>query len=187
MGLLRFIIRALTGAERRRQDQAAQEDATWDPFAPLVPRVPTAPTVEVTTYTRVVTSINLPPPAAPLRGRAWVIDGDTIVIGGTKIRLAGIDAPELDHPFGKQAKFAMVALCKGQVVTAHFDGNSSHDRCVATCYLPDGRDLSAELVKIGLAIDWAKHSGGKYRPLEIPEVRRKLWRAHNRQTGRFNY
>jgi len=146
---------------------------------------PVPPTVEVTTYTEVVVTIAAAPPAAPLRGRAWVIDGDTMVIEGRKIRLAGIDAPELDHPYGKNAKFAMMALCKGQIVTVHFDGANSHDRSVATCYLPDGRDLSAELVKLGLAIDWSKHSGGKYRPLELAEVRRKLWRCDARQKGRM--
>ncbi len=51
-----------------------------------------------------------------LCGRAWVIDGDTIDIGGTRIRLAGIDAPELDHPYGKNAKWALINLCKGQKI-----------------------------------------------------------------------
>src|SRR5690554_382399 len=53
-----------------------------------------------------------------LRGRCWVVDGDTIVIDNLHIRLAGIDAPELDHPWGKQAKWALVKLCKGQIITA---------------------------------------------------------------------
>lgn len=33
-----------------------------------------------------------------------MIDGDTIAIGKQKIRLAGIDAPELNKPYGKKAK-----------------------------------------------------------------------------------
>ncbi len=116
-----------------------------------------------------------------------MIDGDTIAISGVKIRLAGIDAPEMDHPYGKKAKFAMMAMCNGQTITARFEGTLSHDRSVATCYLPDGRDLGAELVKAGLAIDWPKFSGGKYRHLEASDARRRMWRAHNRQIGRFNY
>lgn len=40
------------------------------------------------------------PPDTVLKGQCWVIDGDTIVINNTHIRLAGIDAPELDHPWG---------------------------------------------------------------------------------------
>lgn len=118
-----------------------------------------------------------------LRGPAWVIDGDTIDISGTRIRLAGIDAPEMDHPYGKNAKWALVNLCKGQAVCAVFDGEQSYERTVATCYLPDGRDLSAEMVKAGLAIDWPKFSRGKYSGLELPGIRKKLWRCDARQKG----
>lgn len=112
-----------------------------------------------------------------------MVDGDTIVIDGLHIRLAGIDAPELDHPFGQQSKWALVKLCKGQVVTARLKPEMSYDRTVAECYLPDGRDLAAEMVKLGLAIDWPKFSGGRYRHLEAPDLRKKLWRAHIRQGG----
>ena len=118
-----------------------------------------------------------------LRGRAWVIDGDTIDINGTRIRLAGIDAPEMDHPYGKNAKWTLVNLCKGHEVCAVFDGEQSYERTVATCYLPDGRDLSAEMVKTGMAIDWPKFSRGKYSGLELPGIRKKLWRCDARQKG----
>lgn len=120
-----------------------------------------------------------------LHGRCWVVDGDTIVIDSVRIRLAGIDAPELDHPFGKQAKWALVQLCKGQIVTARIRPELSYDRVVADCFLADGRDLSAELVRSGLAIDWPKFSGGKYRHLETADARRKLWRADARQRGKL--
>jgi micrococcal nuclease len=51
--------------------------------------------------------------------------------------------------------------------------------------LPDGRDLSAEMVKAGHAIDWRKFSGGKYRQLEPDGIRKKLWRCDARQKGRM--
>ena len=122
-----------------------------------------------------------------LVGKCWVVDGDTIRIGGAPIRLAGIDAPELDHPYGEQAKWAMVRLCKGQTIRAEIiAGETSHDRYVARCYLPDGRDLAAELVRMGLAIDWPKFSGGRYSHLEVPGVRKKLWRCDARQKGRLD-
>ena len=123
------------------------------------------------------------PPPRILTGTAWVIDGDTIVIDRVHLRLFGIDAPELDHPYGQKAKSAMIGLCKGHKVRAEIRENDHYDRCVARCFLPDGRDLSAELVKMGLAIDWPKYSGGVYRKLETQDVRRRLWRAHNRQMG----
>ena len=122
-------------------------------------------------------------PPRTLTGTAWVIDGDTIVIDRVHLRLFGIDAPELDHPYGQKAKSAMIGLCKGHEVRAEIRENDHYDRCVARCFLPDGRDLSAELVKMGLAIDWPKYSGGVYRKLETQGVRRRLWRAHNRQMG----
>jgi micrococcal nuclease len=120
-----------------------------------------------------------------LSGRCVVVDGDTIIIGGKPIRLAGIDAPELDHPYGVKAKWALVGLCRGQTVRAELDGSSSYDRLVAICYLPDGRDLAAEMVRLGHAVDWRKYSGGRYRHLEVAGIRKRLWRCDARQKGRF--
>lgn len=120
-----------------------------------------------------------------IKGHCWVIDGDTIVINKVHIRLAGIDAPELDQPYGQNAKRALMAMCKGKVVTAITDGSVSHERAVATCRLDDGTDLSAEMVKAGLALDWRKFSGGQYRSLEVEGIRKKLWRVDARQRGRM--
>jgi endonuclease YncB( thermonuclease family) len=100
------------------------------------------------------------PPTTILKGKCYVVDGDTITISGTSIRIAGIDAPELDHPWGKKAKSAMIELCKGKVVTAVIQPGLSYDRTVAKCYLEDGTDLAAEMVKQGFALDWPKFSGG---------------------------
>jgi endonuclease YncB( thermonuclease family) len=130
--------------------------------------------------------LDQPPPVQAetvLLGRCWVIDGDTIVINNVRLRLAGIDAPELDHPWGQQSKWALVQLCKGQTVTARIKPEMSYDRLVAECFLPDGRDLAAELVRAGLALDWPKFSGGKYRDLEPADARRRLWRGDARQRG----
>ena len=121
-----------------------------------------------------------------LNGRAYIIDGDSIVIQKTQIRLYGIDAPELDHPYGQKAKWALASLCKGQTVRAEITEQDVHGRTVAKCYLQDGRDLSAEMVKMGLAIDWPKYSKGKYKALEVPNVRKKLWLADARQKGRMH-
>jgi endonuclease YncB( thermonuclease family) len=162
VGLIRFLVRLLTGG--RSASRRTRPDRNN------------------------VVPLHLPPAPAPhagrvLRGRCWVIDGDTIEIDGTRLRLAGIDAPELDHPWGQKSKWAMVQLCKGQTVTAHILPELSYDRIVAQCFLPDGRDLAAELVRCGLALDWRKFSGGKYRHLEPADARRKLWRADARQKG----
>jgi endonuclease YncB( thermonuclease family) len=121
-----------------------------------------------------------------LSGKCYVVDGDTIRIGKVNIRLAGIDAPELEHPWGQKSKWELVRLCKGHVVTAELEPDISYDRVVATCFLPDGRDLSAEMVKAGLAIDWPKFSGGKYSEFEPDGVRKKHWKAAARQRGHMH-
>jgi endonuclease YncB( thermonuclease family) len=43
-------------------------------------------------------SVKLP---VVLEGPAYVIDGDTVTIHKTQVRLWGIDAPELNHPYGQ--------------------------------------------------------------------------------------
>ncbi|MCJ8336686.1 MAG: thermonuclease family protein, partial [Epibacterium sp.] len=121
-----------------------------------------------------------------LRGRAWVVDGDTVKIEKTQIRLFGVDAPELEHPFGKKAKWALHGLCKGQTIRAEVIEEDAYGRTVAKCTLPDGRDLSAEMVKQGLALDWPKFSGGCYTHLETDDARKKLFLAAARQKGHMH-
>lgn len=119
-----------------------------------------------------------PPPDIPgsrqLNGKAYVIDGDTIVVQKIKVRLAGIDAPELDQPWGQKSKWKMVKICKGQVIRVELTGETSYDRLVGTCYLPDDRDIGAEIIKAGLALDGGHFSKGKYRHLEPAGIRKKL-------------
>ena len=121
-----------------------------------------------------------------LKGRAYIIDGDSLVIQNTQVRLFGIDAPELDHPFGQKAKWTLHRLCKGQTVLAEVVEIDGHGRTVAKCAFEDGRDLSAEMVRCGMAIDWPKYSGGAYQELEVPNIRNKLWLADARQNGRMH-
>lgn len=118
-----------------------------------------------------------------LTGKAWVVDGDTIVIDGVHIRLAGIDAPELDHPYGQASKWAMVRLCRGRTVTARIRPELSYDRVVAHCRLDDGTDLAEALVSRGLALDWPAFSKGHYARFEPPGIRKKLWKTAIRQRG----
>ena len=121
-----------------------------------------------------------------LQGFAYIIDGDSLVIQKTQIRLYGVDAPEMNHPYGKKAKWALVSMCKGQKILAEVLFEDDYGRTVARCHLPDGRDISAEMVKLGLALDWPKYSKGEYSSLEIPDVRKKLWLADARQKGRMH-
>lgn len=121
-----------------------------------------------------------------LMGSAWITDGDSIWIQNTQIRLFGIDAPELNHPYGIKAKWALHKLCKHQSIRAEVTDVDHYGRTVAKCYLPDGRDLSAEMVKQGLALDWPRYSGRIYQSLETDDARKKLFLADARQKGRMH-
>jgi len=120
-----------------------------------------------------------------LSGPARVIDGGTLVISGCNIRIAGIDTPELDHPCGRNAKWALVGLCRNNSVRAEAVDSPSYNRTVARCRLTDGRDLAAQMVRAGMALAWPTHSGGRYRHPETADARKPLWRADARQKGRW--
>lgn len=118
----------------------------------------------------------------PIVGGCWVIDGDTIHIGSHKIRFQGINAPELDEPYGKQAKWALHKMVKGKTITAYPNGEKSYDRIVAKCFLDDGRDLAAEMVKMGLALDLPNYPDADYKHLETPASRKKLsWKPRKKK------
>ncbi|WP_082029817.1 thermonuclease family protein [Ruegeria sp. ANG-S4] len=168
--MIRFLIRALFGSFRKPSRIPRRYSATNPSSRPSIKRNASPPPSRL-------------PTTDTLKGKCHVIDGDTIVISGTKIRIAGIDAPELEHPWGKKSKFALIQMCKRQVVTAIVSEEPSYDRIVAKCVLPDGTDVAAELVRQGLALDWPKFSGGAYSHLEPPDARKKLWRAAARQKG----
>ena len=121
-----------------------------------------------------------------IEGRAYVMNGDSLIIQKVEVRLFGVDAPEMNHPFGTRAKWALFEMCKGHAIRAHVHHIDTYGRTVAKCYLPDGRDLSAEIVKQGLALDWLKFSEGAYREFETADARRKLWLADARQKGRMH-
>jgi endonuclease YncB( thermonuclease family) len=95
----------------------------------------------------------------PLTGRVQVIDGDTIDMGGVRIRLQGVDAPERretcrdaagrDWSCGSWAGEALRALIADRPLACRDLGERTHDRVVAACTL-DGRDLGALLVAEGI-------------------------------------
>jgi micrococcal nuclease len=121
------------------------------------------------------------PPPMPvttgLRGPTRIIDGDTIIIGGTHIRLQGLDAEELSMTNGPKAKAVMADIISDREVKCRPDGTRSYNRVVASCFLPDGTDISRELVRRGWALDCAHYSGGRYRADEPRGVREKLFQA----------
>ena len=94
-------------------------------------------------------------------------DGDGLRCGSTKVRLAGIDAPELHGCRGRPgrrcvagdgqaAKRKLTTLIGGRALRCTPTGRS-YDRVVAWCALPGGRDLSCAAIGAGVAVRWAKY------------------------------
>ena len=112
-----------------------------------------------------------PTMADDLAGQASIIDGDTLEIHGTRIRLWGIDAPESSqlcgdedsNPYRCGAKAAndldqFIARRPLSCIPLNLD---PYGRTVATCSV-NGTDLGDWLVRGGLALDWPQYSKGKY-------------------------
>ncbi len=98
-----------------------------------------------------------------------VRDGDTIELGATAIRFWGIAAPERSDPGGAEATAAIKTLVLGKEVRCELTGKATYDRCVGVCYL-DGLNVEAELVRMGLARDCPRYSGGRYEEIEAQAV-----------------
>lgn len=105
------------------------------------------------------------PPIATSNYR--VIDGDTLETErGEKIRLWGIDAPELDTPAGRRSATILRALTAGKTLTCYPMQQDRYGRTVARCDTPEPRDIACDLVRLGAARDWPSFSGGWYEDCE---------------------
>lgn len=92
-----------------------------------------------------------------------ITDGDTIRSGSLRVRLWGIDAPEMDESGGPAAKEALRRIIAGQELSCEVKDVDRYRRTVARCEQPDGRDIACEMVAAGMARDWPRYSGGTYR------------------------
>jgi endonuclease YncB( thermonuclease family) len=103
-----------------------------------------------------------PAQAADLTGRAdRVIDGDTFVLQGVKIRLWGIQAPERGEGGYKAATEGLRSILADRDVTCEKRSTDPYKRTVARCFVA-GQDVAAQLVSRRLAVDWPRYSGGFY-------------------------
>ena len=90
-----------------------------------------------------------------------VTDGDTIGVlkdgKEVKIRLDGIDCPESRQDFGSKAKRFTSDLVFGKIVEVYQKDIDKYGRTVARIIV-DGKDVSLELVKAGLAWHYKEYS-----------------------------
>lgn len=101
-----------------------------------------------------------------------VSDGDTVWVqplqGGEahKVRLLGIDAPEICQPWGPQSRAALTAVLQGQVVDVRARTRDSYGRLLAQL-TSQGNDVGAWMVGQGYAWSYSyKNNAGPYEALQ---------------------
>ena len=95
-----------------------------------------------------------------------IIDGDTIVLNGEKIRFSGIDTPELKQTCmngnqkvfcGMLAKMLLVKKIGNEIPQCTREGKDTYKRTLAECFI-NGESLSVFLVRSGYAFAYRKYS-----------------------------
>ena len=95
-----------------------------------------------------------------------VVDGDTIVLNGEKIRFTGIDTPELKQTClqgdqevacGMSAKKLLVEKIGNNTPECISEGKDVYKRTLAECFV-NGESLSKFLVRSGYAFAYRKYS-----------------------------
>lgn len=107
------------------------------------------------------------PAVADVTGVVHVIDGDTFDVGGMRVRLHGIDAPEVDQTCtsdsrGEWACGAFVrdeirARYQGAQATCDQIDTDRYGRVIAKCFV-QGRDVGEAIVSDGLAEAYRRYS-----------------------------
>ena len=102
-----------------------------------------------------------------ITGIPRIVDGDTLVIERTRIRLHGIDAPEIkqtcqrdgiEWPCGQEASKALGEYVNGAELRCERLNTDRYGRVVARCFSLDGSDISEWMVSRGLALAYRRYS-----------------------------
>ena len=121
--------------------------------------------------------------AEELTGRVVeVSDGDTLTVRvegqrPLKVRLAGMDAPEHDQPFGQRSRQSLSELAFGRTATVVVQKTDDYGRTVGTVTV-GGVNVEAEQVRRGLAWVYRHYTDdARLRALEAEAkaARRGLW------------
>ncbi len=113
-----------------------------------------------------LTALAARPSYADVAGPATVVDGDTIVVAGERVRLQGIDAPELhqtctaygqEWPCGRTSAEWLRDQLRGRQVECVGHARDRYARLLAVCYV-GGEDLNERIVREGWALDFRRYS-----------------------------
>ena len=125
--------------------------------------------------------------APVITGQASVIDGDTISIDGTHIRLQGIDAPEWDQTCddakgatwscGSRAARELGAQVRGIALTCKTSDFDQYDRVLAVCSMPDGTNVNVWLVRQGWAVAFGRAPLYASAEAEARAAKRGIWQG----------
>jgi endonuclease YncB( thermonuclease family) len=134
--------------------------------------------------------------AAPLvSGDARVIDGDTIDVSGTRIRLEGIDAPETAQtcsrnpagswPCGREAQKALARMIEGRQVACTAEGYDRYGRMLGVCSV-GSEDVNAAMVRNGYAWAFVKYST-RYTSEEAAarDAKAGIWQSESQPAWEF--
>ena len=116
-------------------------------------------------WTLKVGAVYSPPVMGEVSGSVrYVVDGDSLYINGyePQIRLWGVDAPESDERGFKDATETLKRLALKKAVTCQRVDTDQYGRTVARCFLNDGREVNAEMIASGTAVEYHHFSKGFY-------------------------
>jgi len=92
-----------------------------------------------------------------------VHDGDTLTVlteskESVKIRIFGIDAPEIGQPYGNSSKQALSTLVYGRLVDYSPDKKDFFGRIVSKVHNSDGEDVGLIMIQKGMAWYFRKYA-----------------------------
>ena len=67
-----------------------------------------------------------------------------------RIRIDAKDAPETAMPYYRVKIQYLSFLCFGKIIRLEIEGQDRNNRYIGRGFLPDGRDISAEMIRIGM-------------------------------------
>lgn len=133
----------------------------------------------------VLAAAALPASARSVSGVAKVVDGDSLEIGGHRIRLWGIDAPEFKQKCTRGKERWACGHAATDALRRHLDGatvqcvtvdEDDYGRLVAKCSSGQ-RSVNEWMVREGWATDYARYSKGAYAGAQAraKSARRGIW------------